>query len=136
MLQRIQTVWLIVAAFAAFLALKFSFYIGTTPDLIPGFKVNGTTNLGLMALTILTGTISAICIFLYKNRTLQFRLVLLAILLQAGLIYLYFKTIHDYINGTFSLTAILQPVVVVALILAAKGIRNDSRILKESNRLR
>ena len=136
MLQRIQTIWLLLAASCAFASLKFPFYSGTTPALIPGHAVNGTENFKLLGLTLVVGIVATVCIFLYSNRTLQIRLTIVNILLQIGLIFLYVIEVKNYQGGTYALSAILQIIILFALIFSAKGIYNDSRIIKQSNRLR
>ena len=136
MLQRIQTIWLFLAAVCAFLSLKFPFYSGTNPEGIPGYELMGTENFYLLLTTVAIGVIALITIFLYANRKLQFRLALLAIILQLGLIALYIVEANKYMGGTYALTAILQAASLLFLILAAKGIKQDDKIVRESNRLR
>ena len=137
MIQRIQSIWLLFAAVCVFLTLKFSTYVGTNKDLIPSTFLNGVATLPLIFVTLAVGILTLITIFLYKNRKLQLRLTILAVLLEAGLIFLYYKEIQTFIGkGTFSITAILHVAVIVFLILAARGIRSDNKLIKDSNRLR
>jgi hypothetical protein len=89
-----------------------------------------------MIATIVVGSVALINIFLYKKRTLQLRLCVLGILLEAGLIFLYYRETTTFTQGTYSLTAILHSVIVLAFVLAARGINKDSKLLKESDRLR
>lgn len=136
MLQRIQSVWLLLASICVFAGLKLPFYSGTNKESIPSSLLNGMAPIYLLLLTVAISVIALVTIFLYKNRTLQLRFCLLAILLQAVLIYLYYHQSTFYTGGTFALTAILQPAALVFLFLAVTGIRKDNRIIKESNRLR
>ena len=137
MIQRIQTIWLLLAAVCVFLTLKFSTYVGTNKDLIPSSFLNGIATFPLIFVTLAVGILTLITIFLYKNRKLQLRLTILAVLLEAGLIFLYYKEIQTFIGkGTFSIYAILHVGVVVFLILAARGINSDNKLIKDSNRLR
>jgi len=137
MIQRIQSIWLLLAAVCVFLTLKFSTYVGTNKDLIPSTFLNGTATLPLIFLTLAVGILTLITIFLYKNRKFQLRLTILAVLLEAGLIFLYYKEIQTFIGkGTFSITAILHVAVIGFLILAARGISSDNKLIKDSNRLR
>ena len=137
MIQRIQSIWLFLAAVCVFLTLKFSTYVGTNKDLIPSTFLNGIATLPLIFVTLAVGILTVITIFLYKNRKLQLRLTILAVLLEAGLIFLYYKEIQTFIGkGTFSIYAILHVGVVVFLILAARGINSDNKLIKDSNRLR
>ena len=137
MIQRIQSIWLLLAAVCVFLTLKFSTYVGTNKDLIPSSFLNGIATFPFIFLTLAVGILTLITIFLYKNRKLQLRLTILAVLLEAGLIFLYYKEIQTFIGkGTFSIYAILHVGVVVFLILAARGINSDNKLIKDSNRLR
>ena len=137
MIQRIQTIWLLLAAVCVFLTLKFSTYVGTNKDLIPSSFLNGIATLPLIFVTLAVGILTLITLFLYKNRKLQLRLTILAVVLEAGLIFLYYKEIQTFIGkGTFSITAILHVAVIVFLIFAARGISSDNKLIKDSNRLR
>jgi len=137
MIQRIQSIWLLLAAVCVFLTLKFSTYVGTNKDLIPSTFLNGIATLPLIFVTLAVGILTLITIFLYTNRKFQLRLTILAVLLEAGLIFLYDKEIQTFIGkGTFSITAILHVAVIGFLILAARGISSDNKLIKDSNRLR
>ena len=137
MIQRIQTIWLLLAAVCVFLTLKFSTYVGTNKDLIPSTFLNGIATLPLIFVTLAVGILTLITIFLYKNRKLQLRLTLLGMLLQAGLIFLYYREIQTFVGqGTFSITAIFHAGVLLFLILSARGISSDNKLIKDSNRLR
>ncbi len=136
MLQRIQTIWLLLAVVCVFLTMQFSTYSGTNAQLIPGYFLKGTENLYFILVTLAIGLISAISIFLYKNRKLQLRLVLLCVVLELGLLFLYYKTITTFTGGTYSLAALLHIAVILFLIFAARGIRADDKLIKESSRLR
>jgi peptidoglycan/LPS O-acetylase OafA/YrhL len=86
--------------------------------------------------TAAIGITALICIFLYKNRKLQLRLTVLCIALEALLIFLYYMQVKTFTGGTYALTALLQGCIVFFLFLAARGINHDSKIIRESNRLR
>ena len=136
MIQRIQTIWLLLASLAVFLTLKFSFYSGTLIFDNSYKPLVATDNIPLMILTSALGTMTFINIFLFKKRTLQFRFCLLAILLEGLVIYLYSRQLGLYSKGTFDLWAALHLLNIIFLILAMKGIRKDQQVLKESERLR
>jgi hypothetical protein len=139
MLQRIQSIWLLLAAACAFAGLKFPFYSGTDKTGIPSSLLSGASKsapIYLLILTVAVGVIALITIFLFKNRSLQIRLCIANILLQAGLTYLYYHQSTLFTGGTFALTSILQPAVLLFLVLAIGGIRKDSKIIADSNRLR
>ena len=138
MIQRIQTVWMLLASLLAFLTIKFPFYSGSlATDITNSYHpITGTDNLFLLILASALGTCLLINIFLFKQRTIQFRIVIGAILLEGLIIYLYIRETQQYSQGEFSIWAALHPFILLFLFLAAKGIYQDSKLIKESNRLR
>jgi Domain of unknown function (DUF4293) len=136
MIQRIQSIWLLLAAACAFAGFKFSYYSGTKANDIVLHELNATGTLLLMITTIAVGSLALINIFLFKKRTWQLRLCALGILLEAVLIFLYYRETTTFVQGTYSLTAILHSIIVLAFVLAARGINKDSKLLRESDRLR
>ena len=136
MLQRIQSIWLLLASVCAFLTLKLPTYSGTTPEGIPSSALMGMPNFLLTVVTVIIGVLALITIFLYGNRKLQFRLCLLGIMLELILIFLYFTEIKKYSEGTLALTSIFHIGVLLFYVLAAKGITSDDKIIRDSERLR
>ena len=136
MIQRIQSIWLLLASVVSFLTLKLSFYSGTyLPDNLY-HQLNGTQNLGLMIVTIGLGVLTLITIFLFKNRVTQLWLCIVAILLDVLLIFLYYQQTKDFSKGDYAFTAVLHIIIIAALVLAARGINGDEKLIKDSNRLR
>lgn len=142
MIQRIQSVWLLVAAICVFLTYKLPFYSGTRPGFVPKFvgdtdKLTGTDNLLLILATFVVGALALVIIFLFKQRTLQLRLCVLGILLQAIVIFLYYSGTKKFLpGGTYALWAILHSVVVICFFMAARAINKDEKLIKDSDRLR
>lgn len=136
MIQRIQTIWMILAALAVFLTLKFSFYSGTLIENNTYDTVIASDNILLLILTSALGTGILINIFLYKQRSVQIKIILAAILVECLVIFMYIREINKFSAGNFSLWSALHLLIILFLIFAAKGIYNDSKLVKESNRLR
>jgi peptidoglycan/LPS O-acetylase OafA/YrhL len=137
MIQRIQSVWLLLAALCVFLTYQLPFYTGANPKAAGTvYELNGRENFGLILVTFITGALAAAVIFLFKNRTLQLRLCVLGILLEAILIFLYYREVQTFTSGTYALWAILHSVVVICFVMAARAINKDEKLIKESDRLR
>lgn len=136
MIQRVQTIWMLLAAFALFLTLKFPFYSGTLIEGGVYDTIVATDNILLLILTSAVGTGILINIFLFKQRSTQFRILVAATLLEVLIIFLLIRETKNYSAGDFSLWAALHPLIILFMILAMKGIYHDSKIIKESNRLR
>jgi hypothetical protein len=136
MIQRIQSVWLLLASVCAFLTLKLPFYSGTNAKAVASYQLNGTENIFLLSATVILGSLALFIIFLFKNRVLQLRLCILGILLEAVLIFLYYQQTTAFTLGTYSLTALLHALIIFFFILAAKAINKDEKMIKNSDRLR
>lgn len=134
MIQRVQSLWLLLAGACAFATFFFEFYAGISSSNPPFLKAGA--NFLLSSVTVAIGALALINIFLYKQRTLQLRLCVLGILLEALLIFLYYREVKTYSVGTYAITAILHGVIVMAFFLAAKGINKDEKLIKDSDRLR
>jgi hypothetical protein len=143
MIQRIQTVWLLLASIAIFASLKIPFYAGNiSTTAVDGTivktwtELNGMSNMIANILTISTGVIALISIFLFNNRKLQLRFVVVSIFLEIILMFNYESNIKKFVEGQYSIGAFLPLLAVLLFFLAARGIRKDNKIIAESNRLR
>ncbi|MGZ5247991.1 MAG: DUF4293 family protein, partial [Flavitalea sp.] len=91
MIQRIQSLYLLIVAIAAFATYTLNLYVGKRAD--------GTERSLLLAddflmviCIILLGLLAMACLFLYKNRSLQFKLSVLGGFASFGFLFLeYFK---------------------------------------------
>lgn len=136
MIQRVQTLWMLLASAAVMLSLKTSFYSGTLITDNSFHSIMGIDSYGLMILTVALGTALFVNIFLFKHRMLQFRICIFALLAECLIIFLYFNQIKNYSNGNFNLWCALHVFIILFIILAARGIYKDEKLIKDSNRLR
>ena len=148
MLQRVQTIWMILAAIAVFLTMKFAFYSGilvlqNSADAAAatvaagGYHlINATDNFIILILTSALGTGIIINIFLFKHRSIQVRIIIAALIVECLIVFLYFRQTANYSQGNYNIWSILHILIIVFLILAAKGIYKDSKLVRDSNRLR
>lgn len=136
MIQRIQTIWLLLAAAASFASLKLSFYSGKK-DAVLFEQLSGSTGgFLLLVLSVAVALLAVVSIFLFKNRKLQMRLALAAMLLQLVVLFLYIQQTAAFLEGTYTLTSVVSFAVPVLLILAVLGIRKDEKLIKSMDRLR
>ena len=136
MIQRIQSVWLLLAAACIGLTVKLPFYSGTNAKGVASYELNATENFLLFGTTIITALLALLIIFFYKKRPFQLRLCVLGILLEALLIFLYYRQVTTFSIGTYSLWAILHSLVVILFVLTARAINKDEKLIKDSDRLR
>ncbi|MEO6731444.1 MAG: DUF4293 domain-containing protein [Ferruginibacter sp.] len=136
MIQRIQSVWLLLASILVFLTLKLSFFSGTYMADNQYHQLKGTDTPLIMITTIVLGIITLFTIFLYKKRKVQLRLSILSIVLDLVLVYLYYREVSKFAQGTYSITAAIHLLIILSLIFAVRGINKDDKLIKDSDRLR
>jgi hypothetical protein len=139
MIQRIQTVWLFLAALCAAFTYKFPFYTGNKlgdANMQTYEKLVASSNFLLLIFTagLTVGTI--IIIFLYKNRKQQMWLTVVAAALSVINILLYFTELKKFVSGNMSLTALFAFAIPIFLALAVNGIYKDEKLVKSLDRLR
>jgi Domain of unknown function (DUF4293) len=147
MLQRKQTLWMLLAAICAVLTFKLSFYHGQVAVGQYGHElryltawphfINGRSG----SMLILIVTIALIIgigwnIFNYKTRSKQLWITIGLIVLSLLNIVLYCYDISEFQEGGLSLTAVVALAIPVLLFMAARGIRKDEKLVKSADRLR
>lgn len=139
MIQRIQTVWLFLAALCAAFTYKFPFYTGNkinANNVQTYEKLVASSNFLLLIFTAGLTVGSIIIIFLYKNRKQQMWLTVVAAALAVINIIIYFTELKKFASGNMSLTAILAFAIPIFLLLAVNGIWKDEKLVKSLDRLR
>ena len=139
MIQRIQTVWLFLAALFAALTYKFPFYSGNILNkenfqIFEKLKASSNFLVLLFTAGLIAGTI--FIAFMYKNRKQQMGLTAAAAGLSIINIILYFTELKKFISGNMSLTAVFALAIPVFLFLAINGIWKDEKLVKSLDRLR
>ncbi|NVN95208.1 MAG: DUF4293 domain-containing protein [Bacteroidetes bacterium] len=147
MLQRIQTVYLMLAFIAsALLFTKLPIAIFPFPNGgdIPFIILGKYEVINILPLILLNGALALLCfisVCLYGNRPLQFRLTMIGFLINVIFIIAIFFTADNMQNqvkveAQYKLGAILPLISMVLLILASKAIRKDEKLVKAADRLR
>ncbi len=136
MLQRIQTVYLIIAAIIS-AGLIFVFHLWTNNAEEPVFAKDNVTYL---ALFIGSALLSLVSIMNFKNRKFQFVLGRLNIILNfilLGLFVYQSLNVSGEANVSEKGIGILLPIFsIVFLVLANKAIKKDEDLVKSVDRLR
>ena len=136
MLQRIQTVYLLIAAIIS-AGLIFVLHLWITNDDVVVYAKDNLLYLGLFLGSAL---LSIITIFKYKNRKSQFMLGRLNIILNFFLLgFFVYQSLN--VSGETAVSekgiGMLLPIVsIVFLALANKAIKKDEELVKSVDRLR
>ncbi|MGN6437342.1 MAG: DUF4293 domain-containing protein [Agriterribacter sp.] len=138
MLQRMQTLWMLLASIFMFLTIRFVVYTGTRNiDNVNEYTaLTAGSNFFLLIFTIAAALVAFIAVFLYKNRSLQMKMCIVALLLYIVCAVFYYLQIRHFSDGAFSLTSVFFFLVPIFLILAIRGIYKDQKLIKSIDRLR
>ncbi len=155
MLQRIQSIYLLLASlviFALFLfPLVHNVYVDGVPSTIKitgifqdvnGAQTHTQTFITLIAATAVVAILPLILIFLYKNRKQQVMLCYGYILVVFGYSFWMAQTVKSFTGGAelttnnFGIGMLLSSISVVLMIFAAKAIQRDEKLVKSADRLR
>lgn len=154
MLARIQSLYLLVAALLAALSMFVPFWSFSSNELVLFYDFGARPEAGLLQVTAsyaagifspLTALVSLAAIFLYKNRSLQSNLIVLALLLfvadlLSGLTAAHFLNQYFQVAG---LEAAHKPEIGMFMMLpepvlfwmALKGVKKDEKIANAYKRL-
>ncbi len=139
MIQRQQTLWLLLVVAASVLSFLFPFYSGNKigdSNISTFDELTGGSSFFLLVLTGASVLISGISIFLYSDRKAQLKLMAGGILISIILIILYFVGIKKFQTGNFALTSVFVFFILIGYVMAARGIWKDEKLVKSLDKLR
>ena len=141
MIQRVQTIWLLLAAIAGFLITSVPLYEGTLAGQAIK-KYFADQNFLLFAAAIIAALLAVTAVFLFKNRSLQMKLVLFGILVSVAFIALEIWQAENFTKSggilklSYQWGSLLPVAMILFFILAAINIRKDNKLVKSLDRLR
>ena len=139
MIQRIQSVYLLLASICGFLTLKFSFFGGNKlleNQTKQWVEYNGMESVWQLIFTVAIAVATLVVIFLYKDRRMQLLLTLGLTALSLLNIFFYFNAKSNFVDSILAMTSALAFALPVLLLLAANGIYKDEKLVKNADRLR
>lgn len=151
MIQRIQSVWLLLAAIvmsALFYLNVYSVVVPSALDMPPKMindylsVISIKNNFLALGLAGASTLLSLVTIFLFKKRKQQISLTWLNILLCIGLAFWLYVGLNNFWSaypengGHISIGLFLPVVTVFLLLLTLRGLRKDEKLIKSLDRLR
>lgn len=138
MIQRQQTLWLLLAAVCSFFTFRFPFYTGNIMknNMSVFEELEAGSNFFLLVVTGISILVAAIAIFLYKERKTQLKLAIGGIVISIILLILYFNAVSKFERGNFALTCVFTVGILAGYIMAARGIWKDEKLVKSLDKLR
>ncbi|HKB45539.1 MAG TPA: DUF4293 domain-containing protein [Chitinophagaceae bacterium] len=138
MIQRQQSLWLLLSTICAFLSYKLPFFSGTKEgvrNLTEKAIVDGGSTFFLLVVTGISLVLSLITIFLYKDRKLQLKLCIAGVILSVLLLIIYFNELGK-LSGSISLSAVFVFAILIGYIMATRGVWKDEKLVKSLDKLR
>lgn len=131
MIQRIQSIYLLVATIAISL-IAFN---------VPIYTLNGRLFMAqddtkMFILTIVGALFSLFCLFMFKNRKFQMKLIRLTILIQMIIgvrLFMVFNKFEVVLNNNL---LFLFTFTLIALIMAYRGVKKDEDLVRSVDRIR
>ena len=140
MLQRIQTVWLLIASALGFATLSnsISFYSGNklVENVSRFVPLTARENIFILILTVSIAVAALVTVFLFKDRKMQLKVTLGIFAVSLTNIGLYYLQTKNYVEGKMDLTSLAAFAIPVFLLMAARGIWKDEQLVKSVDRLR
>jgi hypothetical protein len=147
MIQRIQTVFILISALLIASLLKLTFAELSVNNELYTFVAQGIFNgdelifngMAIMILIPIIALLHFIVIFLYKKRILQIRILVFSIVLLLGLFGLIFYFTYAGFDGAkvvFKIPVAFPLVAVILDYLAIRAIGKDEALIRSLNRIR
>ena len=131
MIQRIQSIYLLVAAISMSL-ISFKVTVYTLNETL--FMAQDDTK--MFILTIIGAIFSLLGLFMFKNRKFQMKLIRLTVLIQMIIgvrIFMLFNKFEVVLNNSF---LFLLAFTLIALIMAYRAVKKDDDLVRSVDRIR
>lgn len=131
MIQRIQSIYLLVATIATSL-IAFKVPIYTLNERL----LMAQDDTKMFILTIVGALFSLFGLFMFKNRKFQMKLIRLTILIQMIIgvrLFMVFNKFEVVLNNTLLLLVVFT---LIALIMAYRGVKKDEDLVRSVDRIR
>lgn len=99
-------------------------------------SIRGDSSFLLLICTLASTALSAIIIFLFKDRKMQLKLCAGGMVLSLAMIALYIMEMNKLNKSTLALFAVLPFLVLAGYIMAYRHIRKDEKLVKSLDKLR
>lgn len=145
MLQRKQTLWLLMAALLNGGVLYFNLYQGVirSGDITQEKILRVGDHYPTLLIALIMTVVPFITIFMFRNRKQQLRMCVSSIITIAAFISMMLSRVTALTKGTppvtegfYNIGAVLPVLALIFIILAMVGIRRDQKLVSSMDRLR
>jgi glucan phosphoethanolaminetransferase (alkaline phosphatase superfamily) len=142
MIQRIQSIWLLLAGIAGSLMYKLPLWQYKLPNQALPTSFFAPESLLMFILVVVTTLLALATIFLFRNRGLQKSLCLLGVLLSIGILAMEVFKVEDLkktltpVSNIWQAGALMPVLMIILFMLARGGISRDEKVIRSLDRLR
>lgn len=147
MIQRIQTIFMLVSALLIAVLMKLTFAEISVNNELYTFVAKGIFNgdelifngIAIFVFIPVIALLHFVAIFLYKKRILQIRILVFSIVLLLGLFGLFFYFTYAGFDGAkvaFKIPVVFPIVAAILDFLAIRAIGKDEALIRSLNRIR
>lgn len=145
MIQRKQSLWLLLAALFAAGVFYFDLYRGEirTGDIVESRMLRVADHYPSLLIALVMVLLPLVTIFMFTNRKRQLRMTAIALISAAGFMSMMLwrvtgltREVPPVTGGSYWIGAVLPVFSLVLLVLAMAGIRSDEKLVRSTDRLR
>lgn len=142
MIQRIQSIWLLLAGIAGALMYRLPLWQYKLANQTTASSYFAPESLLMLILVVVTALLAFAAIFLFRNRGLQKSLCLLGTLLSVLILALEVFKVEDLkktlvpVSNMWQVGALMPVIMIILFMLARGGISRDEKLIRSLERLR
>ena len=145
MIQRKQSLWLLLAALCGAGVFLFPLYKGEikSGDVLQGKALTVPEHFPFVLIAVVMSLLPLVTIFMFGNRKRQVRMTVMGIVANLSFTSLMLFTVSRWqsatpplLGGSYGIGSVLPVMAVILLIMAILGIRSDEKLVRSVDRLR
>jgi uncharacterized membrane protein len=140
MIQRIQSLWLLLAAACTIATFKLSFFSGNrlneTTNTQEFIRFNANNSTIVLILTVIVAVASLVAIFMFKDRKRQMLITIGTGIAAIALVFTYLNEEQKFTEASVNLTSIIHFSIPLLIGLAVRAIYRDEKLVKSADRIR
>ncbi len=145
MIQRKQSLWLLLAALCGAGVFLFPLYKGEikSGEVLQGKALMVPEHFPFVLIAVVMSLLPLVTIFMFRDRKRQVRMTAIGIVANLSFISLMLITITRWqsaapplLGGSYGVGSVLPVMAIILLVMAIVGIRSDEKLVRSVDRLR
>lgn len=145
MIQRKQSIWLLLAALCSVGVFLFPLYKGEIKagDVLQGKALMVPEHFPFVLIAAVMSLLPLVTIFMFRDRKRQVRMSAMGIVANSSFIALMLVTVTRWqsatppvLSGSYGVGSVMPVMAIILLVMAILGIRGDEKLVRSVDRLR